>query len=416
MNDKLKIMVSAYACEPDKGSEPGVGWNWVLQMSKYFDLWVITRLSNRETIERYIYSHPEYTNIHFIFFDLPKWIRFWKKGMRGVRVYYNIWQLMINHIIKKVMIENDIEIFHHLTYGNSLWTVSKYGQSKCFIWGPTGGVDTIEYQYSKHYDLKCKIIEAVRRTVVGMLRWNIGFQHRCKNANCILCKSYNMQSSVPQKYKNKAVLFTDVAIEPVMLNTSKKNNEITEFLTVGKLDPWRGFDLVLEAFKRVIKNNPKVHLAIIGNGNDYKRLRMLIDKLDLNKYVSMLGNVSIEVYRSAMAVCDVVINSCLKEGAVTTSFDAVAYGKPLICIDTGGYTRYFSSEYSYLIRRGNRKEMIDELQKGMECLCSPSERESMSTKAKYLCGKYTWEEKGIEIRQMIEKTYAEYKKGIDAFK
>lgn len=45
--NKLKIFVSAYACEPGLGSEIGVGWHWVLEMSKYFELWVLTRKSNQ---------------------------------------------------------------------------------------------------------------------------------------------------------------------------------------------------------------------------------------------------------------------------------------------------------------------------------------------------------------------------------
>ena len=31
---KLKILMSAYACEPGKGSEPGVGWRWALETAK----------------------------------------------------------------------------------------------------------------------------------------------------------------------------------------------------------------------------------------------------------------------------------------------------------------------------------------------------------------------------------------------
>lgn len=49
--NREKIFVSAYACEPYKGSEVGVGWNWVLQMSRQFELWVLTRSNNREPIE-----------------------------------------------------------------------------------------------------------------------------------------------------------------------------------------------------------------------------------------------------------------------------------------------------------------------------------------------------------------------------
>ena len=76
--NKLKIFVSAYACEPDLGSEVGVGWHWVLEMSKYFDLWVLTRKSNQSSIEGWLQNNQEYNNVHFIYFDLPYYLRFWK--------------------------------------------------------------------------------------------------------------------------------------------------------------------------------------------------------------------------------------------------------------------------------------------------------------------------------------------------
>ena len=87
LKEKPKIFVSAYACEPGLGSEIGVGWHWVLEMSKHFELWVLTRESNRGTIEPWIAAHPEFAGIHFLYFDLPKWSRFWKKGLRGVRTH-----------------------------------------------------------------------------------------------------------------------------------------------------------------------------------------------------------------------------------------------------------------------------------------------------------------------------------------
>ena len=64
--ERLKIFVSAYACEPHLGSEIGVGWHWVLEMSKYFELWVLTRESNRHTIEPWIDKHPAYKKLRKI--------------------------------------------------------------------------------------------------------------------------------------------------------------------------------------------------------------------------------------------------------------------------------------------------------------------------------------------------------------
>ena len=84
---RLKVLVSAYACEPNRGSESGIGWNWVREISKSCDVWVITRANNRPLIERALATET-LCNTHFVYFDVRRWIGFWKKGQRGVRVYY----------------------------------------------------------------------------------------------------------------------------------------------------------------------------------------------------------------------------------------------------------------------------------------------------------------------------------------
>lgn len=284
--NSLKIFVSAYACEPGLGSEIGVGWHWVLEMSKFFELWVLTRESNRHTIEPWIAQHPEYAGIHFLYYDWPKWARFWKKGLRGVRTYYNIWQWCTNSIVKRTMIDNDIKIFHHLTYGNVLWNVSSYGQKQFFIWGPVGGLETIPKSFSQHYDRKSRLLESVRRQIVAMIASNMGFKKRCEKANLILCKTDITRNYIPETYRKKAILFTDVAAdierEPLgeMSLLSQKRDGVTEFISVGRLDAWRGFDLVIEAIAIASKQNPHVHLTIIGDGADKLRLEQLIDKMN----------------------------------------------------------------------------------------------------------------------------------------
>ena len=50
-----KILVSAYACEPYKGSEQAVGWNIVLELAKTDDVHVITRANNKIPIEKFLH-------------------------------------------------------------------------------------------------------------------------------------------------------------------------------------------------------------------------------------------------------------------------------------------------------------------------------------------------------------------------
>ena len=52
------ILISAYACEPDKGSEPGAGWNCAVEIAKYHSVTVISRTNNRDSIEKELAIRP----------------------------------------------------------------------------------------------------------------------------------------------------------------------------------------------------------------------------------------------------------------------------------------------------------------------------------------------------------------------
>jgi glycosyltransferase involved in cell wall biosynthesis len=301
------------------------------------------------------------------------------------------------------MRENGIKVFHHLTYGNVLWKVSSYGQKQFFIWGPVGGLETIPAEYSTHYAGKSRLIEWVRRMAVKMLPLNFGFKKRCKNADLMLCKTEITRDLIPAKDRERAVLFTDVAVEkqPIVANADSKANSAVEFITVGRLDAWRGFDLVIESFARVAKTNKNVHLTIVGKGADKQRLKELANKLGVTELVTFTGNVPMDEYYRLIAASDVVVNASLKEGAVTVSFDSMAMGKPLICLDTTGYTRYFSNEYAVVIPRTGREDVVDNLVAAMERMTNANERKSIGEKALNAGAQFTWQARGEEFKELL---------------
>ena len=188
----------------------------------------------------------------------------------------------------------------------------------------------------------------------------------------------------------------------ITTNTTNSNSRDTiEFITVGRLDAWRGFDLVIESFARVAKENKDMHLTIVGKGADKMRLQGIVEQFGLREQVTFAGKVSMEEYYKRLAAADVVVNASLKEGAVTVSFDTMAMGKPLICLDTTGYTRYFSNEYAVVIPRIGREEVITNLATAMKRLTNRDEREKLGNKAKKAGAQFSWEARGTEFRDLL---------------
>lgn len=410
---KQKIFISAYACEPGLGSEIGVGWHWVLEMSKYFDLWVLTRRSNQHTIEWWITEHPEYSHIRFLYFDLPKWARFWKKGMRGVRLYYIIWQWLTDCIVRCTMQENNIEIYHLLTYGNALWPVSNYGKKQCFIWGPTSAGTVIPKDFTRHYRWKSRLKETAQRLTKRTLFLNIGFRSRCKHADLILCKTDDTIQCVPLKYRDKCKQFTDVAVElkDVSQYKPKVDNHTTDFLAAGTLVGWRNFDVLIEAFSEALKENQSIRLRILGDGDERDNLKRMIHENGVGNFIEMVGQVKMDAYNQYMAQCDVVINPCFREGAVTVSFDSMAFAKPLICFDTRGYTYYFDEDYSRILKNvKTRREAIIRLKEAILELTDKNLRFKLGNTAKERSSQFDWSYKGEKIYQEIKKCYNEWKR------
>lgn len=409
-----KIFVSAYACEPGLGSEIGVGWHWVLEMSRYFELWVLTRESNRPTIEPWIEEHPEYSGIHFLYFDLPRWARFWKKGMRGVRIYYSIWQRCTNRIVKRTMRENDIKIYHLLTYGNMLWKVSSYGQKQFFIWGPASFGTSTPADFTKHYGFSNRLKEALQRLIKKTAFINLGFRNRCRNANLILCKTDETIECIPKKYKSKCVQFTDVAVglRDIPPNTYRPDNENITFFTAGTMVGWRNFDVLIDAFAEAAKIKKNIYLLILGGGKEYNRIYERIKERNMSDYIKMPGQVEIETYYKLLAESDVVVNPCFREGAVTLSFDSLSFSKPLICFDTKGYTHSFTNKHCCIIKDiKTREEAVKQLTDKLLFLTNRDRINEMGKNAYKVGLQLDWKHKGERIYEIICKSFDEYTSG-----
>ena len=93
MNDSIRILASVFACGPKWGSEIGMGWNWVINLSQYCQLTVITENGFKEDIEEVLpYLDLKYIPIfHYVDIGDKGRILFMKQGSLKFYKYYKIY-------------------------------------------------------------------------------------------------------------------------------------------------------------------------------------------------------------------------------------------------------------------------------------------------------------------------------------
>src|SRR5579863_8818497 len=138
---RVKLLVSAYACEPGKGSEPGVGWNWVQALVRRgYHVQVITRSNNREAIENDSTWRREELAFHY--YDLPGWMRRWKRWPGGIYLYYLLWQIGALRVARRLHAAERFDRVHHVTFASYRQPSFMGRLGIPFIFGPVGGGET----------------------------------------------------------------------------------------------------------------------------------------------------------------------------------------------------------------------------------------------------------------------------------
>lgn len=113
-------------------------------------------------------------------------------------------------------------------------------------------------------------------------------------------------------------------------------------LSVGRLVPRKGHDMVIKALPLVLKNNIKFKYVIIGEGNNKEYLQNLATRLNLLKQVDFLGALSDCEVAKYYQLCDVFIMPSREtedkdvEGFGLVYLEANSFGKPVIGGKSGG--------------------------------------------------------------------------------
>jgi len=391
---KLRILTSAFACGPGGSSgqfgsgELVLGWNVVKQLSRFHQVWVLTHTLHRASIEDALRADP-CSNLQFHYVNLPGWLEPLQRFQGGIQFYAYLWQLHAYFVARRLHRRLHFDVFHHVTYAND-WMASFVGALLPipYIRGPGGGAHRTPGALLPEYSLRDRLWERFRSVGQWLFRHDPFFILGQSRARAILVCNREALEAIPRRWRHKAHLFpvNGVSSRDLRLATPaefthpsrsgtaseehKTNGQEERFqvLSAGKLLGLKGFCLAIRAFRDFVARHPQAEFTIIGEGPELPRLETLVRQAELQDRVRFENWMAREKLLAAMGQCDVFLFPSLRDGGGAVVVEAMAAGKPVICLDLAGPGTHVTGDCGIRITPSSPEQAVHEIAAALDRL------------------------------------------------
>lgn len=335
------ILINAYACSPGMGSEPGMAWNWCVNLAKYCELHIITEGEFRDRIEAVLPTLPQGRNMHFYYNPVPDEIRkmCWNQGDWRFYKYYRKWQWKTYLIAKEIYGKRKIDILHQLNMigfrePGYLWKLSKETGIP-FVWGPVDAKDKFPLAYTNGASCKTKLFLWLKNTITC---WQLRHSRRVRNAaitaTVVLSASSNSVKSFKKYLAVDTVLLNETGVSiTTMMKPKDAGKKTFDILWVGKLDFRKQLGLALRSVATAYHDDIRLH--IIGGG-DLSRYLSEAEKLGIGDICIIHGQISHDEVQALMQKADILLFTSVAEGTPHVVLEAIGSHLPVVCFDTCG--------------------------------------------------------------------------------
>jgi glycosyltransferase involved in cell wall biosynthesis len=365
---KKTILISAYAISPYKGSEFGVAWNIVLNLSTKYNVIVLYGVSDEHmgetvSLKNYlqIYTIPGVKFIEVKPGKLALILNYFNRiGIHWMfYLAFRIWQKRAFLAAKKVFTEEQIDIIHQLVpigfrEPGYLWKINKP-----FIWGPIGGTAIIDSHlfanksYSEQIKYRCK-------NVLTWIQFRFSKRVRLafKKADVILSARSIDQANIEKVHGRMSIHFPEHGIVKFPIAIKKDHNKkINKLLLVwsGRIDNGKNLSLCLEALSKI--QNCNWVLNVVGDGPLLKSEKIFAEKLNISSQINWHGYLPREQAVEIMRNSDLHIITSIAEGNSTVVFEAMSLGIPTLALRHSGMKDTICNQCGILIPIGPYDEM-----------------------------------------------------------
>ena len=401
---RVRVLVNAYAVAPNWGSEQGMGWNWVTNLARRCEVFVITEGEWKDEILEAVAKLPQGRHLHFYFNPVSDEVRrmCWNQGDWRFYWHYRKWQERTLALARRIVAEERIQVLHQLNMigfrePGSLWKIKDLP----LVWGPVGGMDLMPEKYLVGAPLKQRLFNKLKNRINKYQYLHSGLVKKAiRRSDALVSAVKGVQDVLRNVYGRESVLINETGVTE-MGNRSRaprKEDGPLNLIWVGKFDFRKQLPLALRSVAATGDENIRLHVCGTGNEETVREMKSLAESLGIAGQCVWHGKVDHDKIMGIMEEADLMFFTSIMDATSTVVLEAVSVGLPVLCFNTCGYgpiVKDFAGitvelsepvesveRFAEELRRVNRdRGILDEISKRIEekrdCLTWESKAEEM---------------------------------------
>lgn len=401
MKNKGYIVLSAHHCAPHKGSEHAVGWNAITEISKKYNLIVITEDNKyRDDFLKEIKALNDSGRVikpYFVKHGLVSDGR--KNNLRlGYYLTYVLYQFRVYSLVKKLHNEYKILLIHQLTIVGFREPGFLWKLPYPFVWGPVGGLVYAPRELVSNLSFRMRVFQ-VFRNFATWLQFNLSTRVNSAYKKCLSSGRFiAAEPSIGDRFVSRfggeyswipetGSKSTDLYDLPYKI-TQKENSKL-KILWLGALIDIKPMELLLDGIASSIHKD-KVELVVVGDGDSKTRYLNYAEQLGIS--VNFVGWVDHSLVREFYLNADLFCLFSMKDLTTNVVFESLGNGLPVMCFDHHGYSFIVDESCGIKIGISHVSSMIDEIKENLDdCIEGRICLRTLSVGACQKASKFTWE-------------------------
>lgn len=340
---RLKVLVLAAVAHPGLGSEPGMGWNWLRELARRHDLWVLTGeyRDNRQAIAAELARDPELAARLRITFLPWFWPRPWaltRALCRAVPPLYYFWYARWHRqalaAAQKLAGEVRFDLTHQLNMigyrePGHLWTLGLP-----HVWGPVGGANNVPLALSFGFS-RANACRALARAVLNglQLRFSPRVARAVAHTTCLVSAFSDCREKFRRIHGQDSVVIPEVGTGGAGRSAANAGGPLGLVWSGRHVDN-KCLPLALRALAP--HRGRAWTLDVLGEGPRSGEWRREAEALGISGQVRWHGWLEHGRAVELMASGQALLCSSLAEASSTVNLEALSLGLPVVTLDHCG--------------------------------------------------------------------------------